>query len=77
MKNQESTRHRNFKAFNLETFTSKLNNNRMLQQTALEVAHNEFTPELTRTLDKIAPIEVKNPKRRNKPWYSNKLLEQR
>ena len=58
-KKSESARHRNFKAFNLEAFTSECNNNRILQQTALEVAHNEFTQELTRTLDKIASIEEK------------------
>ena len=73
----ESPRHRNFKAFNLEAFTCEFNNNRILQQTVLEVAYNIFTQELTRILDKIAPIEEKKPKRRNRPWYSNKLLEQR
>ena len=39
-----SARHRNFKAFDLEAFTSKFNN-RILQQTALEVAYNKFTQE--------------------------------
>ena len=42
MKNQ-SARHRNFKAFDIETFTSKFNNNRIIQQTSLEVAYTEYT----------------------------------
>ena len=74
----ESARHRNFKAFDLEAFISEFNKNRILQQTALEVAYNKFTQELTRALDKIAPIKEKEKsKRRNRPWYSNELLEQR
>ena len=37
-----------------------------------------LTQEHTRTLDKIAPMEdKKKPKRRNRPWYSNELLQQR
>ena len=69
---------RNFKAFNLEAFTSKFDNNRILQQTALDIAYNEFTQDLTRTLDKIAPREEKKKaKRRNRPRYSNELLGQR
>ena len=55
----ESARHRHFKAFDIEAFTSKFNNNRILQQTALEAAYNEFTQEPTRTLDNIKPIEEK------------------
>ena len=44
----------------------------------LDVAYNEFTQELTRTLDKIAPIEEKKKLNgKNRPWYSNELLEQR
>ena len=52
----ESSRHRNFKAFNLKTFTKEFNNDRILQQTSLENAYNEFTQELTTTLHKIAPM---------------------
>ena len=67
----ESARHRNIKAFDLETFTRAFNNSRILQQTALEVAY-KFTQELARTPDKVASIEEKKkPKRRNSPWYSN------
>ena len=63
-KKSESARHRNFKAFNLEAFTSEFNNNRILQQTVLEVAYNIFTQELTRILDKIALIEEKKTKKK-------------
>ena len=53
----KSSRHRNFKAFNLKTFTKEFDSNRILQQTSLENAYNKFTQQLTRTLDKIEPIE--------------------
>ena len=70
-KKSESGRHRNCKAFDLEAFTSEFNNNRILQQTALEAAYNEFTQVLARTLDKMAPIEEKKTtKRSNGPWHS-------
>ena len=35
----------------------EFNNDRILQQTSLENAYNEFTQELTRTLYKIVPTE--------------------
>ena len=77
-KKLQSSRHRTFKAFNLKMFTKEFHNDRILQQTSLENAYNKFTQELTRTLGKITSMEdKKKPKRRNRPWYSNKLLQQR
>ena len=74
----ESSRHRNIKVFNLKTFTKECNNDRILQQTPLEKAHNKFTQGLTRTLDKITPMkDKKKPERRIRPQYSNELLQQR
>ena len=73
----QSTKHRNYRDFNLNHFSQVFNNSKILDQSSLEDAVQAFNEEIEKTLDKIAPIEgKKEPKRQNKPWYTGQLLEQ-
>ena len=74
----QSARHRNYKEFNLNSFSQEFNNNKILEQSSLKDAVWEFNEEMERTLDIIAPLEEKKKlKRKNKPQYTSQLLKQR
>ena len=53
----QSTKHRNYKDFNLNNFSQVFNNSKILDHSSLEDAVQAFNEEMEKTLDKIAPIE--------------------
>ena len=63
---QQSTKHRSFKEFNLDSFMQEFNNNRILQQSSLKDVVQVFNEEIERTLDIIAPLEEKKKTEENK-----------
>ena len=78
LEKHQSTKHRNYRDFNLNNFSQVFNNNKILDQSSLEEAGQAFNEEMEKTLDKIALKEKKRKhKRQNKQWYTSQLLEQR
>ena len=78
LEKHQSTKHRNYRDFNLNNFSQVFNNSKILDQSSLDDAVQAFNEEMEKTLDKIAPIEEKKePKRQKKPWYTSQLLKQR
>ena len=55
----QSTKHRNYKDFNLNNFSQVFNNSKILDQSSLEDVVQAFNEEMEKPLDKIAPIEEK------------------
>ena len=55
----QSTKHRNYKDFNLNNFSQVFNNSKILDQSFLEDAVQGSMKKWKKTLDKIAPIEEK------------------
>ena len=66
LEKHQSTWHRNYKEFNLISFTQEFNNNRILEQSSLKDAVQIFNEEVERTLDIIAPLEEKKRFKRKK-----------
>ena len=59
-------------------FKEKYNDNEILNSATLEDALNQFTKEVLKTLDEIAPQKiVKAANRKPKPWYDDDLKQQR
>ena len=78
IKKNLSTKHRNYRDFNLNNFSQVFNNNKILDQSSLKEAVQAFNEEMEKTLDKIAlKEERKEHKRQNKQWYTSQLLKQR
>ena len=78
LEKHQSTKHRNYRDFNLNNISQVFNNNKILDQSSLEEAVQAFNEEMEKTLDKIAPKEEKREyERQNKQWYTSQLLEQR
>ena len=66
------------KELDIDTFKKEFRNETIIQHSNLDTIWKEFNRELTRTLDKLAPLRkprknVKPPK----PWYNSRLLGQR
>ena len=55
LEKHQSTKHRNYRNFNLNNFSQIFNNNKILDQSSLEEAVQTFSEEMEKTLDKIAP----------------------
>ena len=55
----QSTKHRNYRDFNLNNFSQVFNNSKILDQSSLEDAVQAFNEEMEKILGKIAPIEEK------------------
>ena len=65
LENHQSTRHKNYKEFNLNSFMQVFSNNRIVKQSSIYDAVQVFIEEMERTLDIIATLEgKKKPKRR-------------
>ena len=62
----QSTKHRNYRDFNLNNFSQVFNNSKILGQTSLEDMVQAFNEEMEKTLDKIAPKEEKKRNLRDK-----------
>ena len=60
------TKHKNYKDFNLNSFSKKFNNNKILDQSSLEDAVQVFNEEMEKTIDIIVPLEEKKRNRRDK-----------
>ena len=59
LEKHQSTKHRNYKDFSLNSFSQKFNNNKILDQSSLEDAVQVFNEEMEKTLGIIAPLEKK------------------
>ena len=74
----ESSKARRYKDFNPSDFNTSFNNDNILQQDSFEQAVIEQQKELTRTLDKLAPLQDRRKKKQpSRPWYNATLKEQR
>ena len=78
LEKHQSTKHRNYRGFNLNNLSQVFHNNKILDQSSLEEAVQTFNEEMETALNRIAPKEEKKEhKRQNKQWYTNQILEQR
>ena len=59
LEKHQSTKHRNYKKFNLNSSMQEFNYHRILEQSSLKDAVQIFSEEMERTLDIIAPLEEK------------------
>ena len=74
----ESSKTRSYKDFNPSDFNTSFNNDNILEQDSFEQAVVELEKELTRTLDKQAPLQDRRKKNQpSRPWYNATLTEQR
>ena len=74
----ESSKTRSYKDFNPSDFNTSFNNDNILEQDSLEQAVIELEKELTRTLDKLAPLQDRRKKKQpSRPWYNATLKVQR
>ena len=74
----ESSKTRNYKEFNPSDFNTSFNNENILEQDNFEQAVIELEKELTRTLEKLAPLQDRRKKKQpSRPWYNVTLKEQR
>ena len=78
MPKAETKKVRNLTDDKIQQFTEVFNNATILNTSNLAKATNQLNSEILRTLDKIAPQQVKKiTSRTQKPWYDNYLKHQR
>lgn len=69
---------RHYKELNQENFTQEFNNKEILKHSELGEIWSALETELRRMLDKIVPeIKQKKKPRPPRPWYTNRLLDQK
>ena len=72
----ESSKTKSYKNFNPSDFEANFNNTSILEQDSFEQAVIELEKELTRTLDKLAPLQDRRKKKQpSRPWYNAILKE--
>ena len=75
---KESSKTRNYKNFSRSDFEPTFNNTIIREKDDFKLAVQKLEKELTRTLDKLTPLEDRKKKRQpSRPWYSATLKEQR
>ena len=74
----ESSKARNYKDFNTSSFETSFNNSAILEEENFKLAVKSLEKELTRTLDKLAPLQDRRKKKiPSRPWYNATLKEQK
>ena len=61
----------------VQQFIEEFNNTAILNTSNLADTTNQLNSEILRTMDKIAPQQIKITSRIKKPWYNNNLKHQR
>ena len=77
LEKHQPTKHRNYKKFNLNSFTQEFNNDKILEQPSLKDAVQVFNEEMNGILDIIVPLEETKSQREKTnhgtlPKYKNK-----
>ena len=74
----ESSKTKGYKDFNPSNFEASFHNSSILELDDFVLAVQQLEKELTRTLDKLAPLEDRRKKKQpSRAWYNATLKEQR